>query len=193
MLQFLKEYYFSFAEPVWRYPFDLMAVVTSDDFESFHEDIKPEIKDLTKKLVVATNSGFLPTYTYFKNGEFHSRAVSKLQIFQAINFYLKDCSKLENNFLEFDEAIPTDAESSMLLIELVRIRFHELKPNEQQKTYYTTLLEECMKHNVNPRFFWFRGFNSLVNAVDRQEEFELEKMVKDTNYTNIIRNTINGR
>jgi len=76
---------------------------------------------------------------------------------------------MENNFLEFDEAVPTDVESSMLMIELVRIRFHDLEPNEQQKEFYHIVLEECMRHNVNPRFRWFRGFDYKVDAVRRSE------------------------
>jgi hypothetical protein len=99
MLRFLKEYYFSFAEPDWHYPLELMNLINSEDFDQFHEDIKQDIKDITKKLVVSTNGGVLPTYTYFHDGKFVTRPVSKLQVFQAIKYYLKDCGKLENNFL----------------------------------------------------------------------------------------------
>jgi hypothetical protein len=66
-----------------------------------------------------------------------------------------------------------DVESSMLMIELVKIRFHELEPNEQQKKFYNTALEECMRHNVNPRFRWFEGFDFKIDAIRRSDEFEL--------------------
>lgn len=95
MLTFLKDYYFSFGQPVWNYPLEIMNLLNSDDFEDeFHLDIKQDIKDITKKLVVATNSGLLPSFTTYEKGTFVTRPVTKLQVFQAIKFYLKDCSKL---------------------------------------------------------------------------------------------------
>lgn len=50
-----------------------------------------------------------------------------------------------------------------------------------------------MKHNVNPRFTWFRGFNYHVNVFDRSDEFEVEKRIKEPAYAAIVRNIINAR
>lgn len=95
--------------------------------------------------------------------------------------------------MEFEEVLPVDVESSMLMIELVRIRFHELEPNEQQKGFYNLALEECMRHNINPRFRWFDGFDHKVDAVRRSDEFYLEREVTNATYRNIIRQVINLR
>lgn len=193
MLDFVKRCYLSFAGASWNYSLELMVTVGSDTFKEFHMDIEQDIKELTRKLIQSYNHGKLPVWRQFEDGEFKEYPVSKLECFQAIRFYLKDCSEMENNFLEFDEAVPTDVESSMLMIELVRIRFHDLEPNEQQKKFYRIVLEECMRHNVNPRFRWFQGFDYKVDAVRRSEEFELERTVNNTAHRNLIRQIINLR
>lgn len=102
MLDFIKRCYLSFANNHWNYPLELMVAVGSDTFKQFHMDIEQDIKELTKKLIQRYNHGKLPTWLTFEDGEFKECPTSKLECFQAIKFYLKDCSEMENNFLEFD-------------------------------------------------------------------------------------------
>jgi hypothetical protein len=79
-----------------------MVLICSETFEEFHMDIEQDIKDITKKMITGFNNGGLPIWVTYDNGVFKTDKVSKLEAFQAIKFYLKDCFKMENNFLEFD-------------------------------------------------------------------------------------------
>lgn len=111
-------------------------------------------------MILQLSKDELPMWVFYSDGETRTRKVTRMEFVSAIICYLKECHKQDNNFLEFPEPMPTDLPSSMLLVWLVDIRFHEFEPNEQQKTYYTTMLEQCLKHNVNPKFSWFKGLDS---------------------------------
>lgn len=67
----------------------------------------------------------LPTWIQYTDGKIVTTPVNRFEVVSAIIYYLQECHQHDNNFFEFPQPMPVDLPTSILLIELVNIRFHD--------------------------------------------------------------------